>query len=408
MTMKKIDRSTAPLGTKTALNAAMALHRWRRQNGWKGFDPFGIRAMLYDRFGRGPQALALQTEIARLEKRFLYDRPELFHQLLGDEGYADPKTFANFGTGYLKLYRLLGDAQFLGIARECGDWLITDARQRGDTAWGHPFVWYTEANDYYHPPNNPNIYITSLAAHFLWDLFDATADKTYRDQALTACAFLAAAPRLEDRHGGTCFWYIIDRKELAIHNGNLFVASVLTRSGQPDLIALANKAVTYTLADQNEDGSWYYYGPPRSARMTMIDNYHSGFILEALHHSNRILKRDDVDAAIGKGLAYYRRMFSPHGAPYRLGGEAYPQDIHDAAQGIITFARLKDRHPGHLKIAGTIARWAVEEMQDPDGFFYYRKLAEEAKIRMPYMRWSQAPMFKALTCYLAASGKPHA
>jgi hypothetical protein len=378
------------------LNAMKNLHSWRVRNGWRGFDPFGIREKLYERFGMGEKAVALQTLIADLEKQYHFDRPDLFHQLLDDRGYLDPKTFANFGTGYLKMFKATGEIAHLETAGECGRWLIEDSKKRDIPAWGHPFVWYTEANDYFHKKDNPNIYITSLVAHFLLDLFEATGEECYSTKAREAVCYLASLPRLT-RRNGVCFWYIVDREELPIHNGNLFVASVLIRSGNQEYISLGQRAVEYTLSDQNEDGSWYYYGLPRSPKMMWIDNYHSGFILEALHRCNEILHTGEIDLSIRKGLGFYRRLFGPQGEPQRP-GNPFPQDIHDASQGIITFCLLGER-----EAAERIAGWAIREMQDQEGFFYYRKLGTEKIIRFPYMRWSQAPMFKALAMLLAES-----
>lgn len=391
------------MNQKDLRHSLRALHIWRKNNGWKGFDPFGIREKLYERFGMGEKALALQTMIADLEKQYHFDRPYLFHQLLEDQGYLDPKTFANFGTGYLNLYKATGESGHLNTASECGEWLITDSEKRETPAWGHPFVWYTEANDYFHKKNNPNIYITSLVAHFLLDLFEATGEECYSAKAREAIRHLASLPRLIGDRDRICFWYIIDRQELPIHNGNLFVASALIRSGNEKYASLGQRAVEYTLSDQNEDGSWYYYGPPRSPKMMWVDSYHSGFILEALHRCNEVLHSTKIEKAIQKGLDYYSRLFGPAGEPQRPGPNPYPQDIHDAAQGMITFCLL-----GFMGDAERIAEWAIREMQDPQGFFYYRKLGPEKIIRIPYMRWSQAPMFKALTTLLAANQEQHA
>jgi hypothetical protein len=380
--------------------AIRRLDSWRVSNGWRGFDPFGIREKLYEKFGMGEKAIGLQTLIADLEKHSHFERPDLFHELLGDRGYLDPKTFANFGTGYLNLFQATGEKGHLETAKECGRWLIEDSNEREIPAWGHPFVWYTEANHYFHKKNNPNIYITSLVAHFLLDLFEATGEEEYGAKAGEAVHYLASLPRLTADSGGICFWYIIDRRELPIHNGNLFVASVLIRSGSREHTSLAEKAVEYTLSDQNGDGSWYYYGPPRSPKMMWIDSYHSGFILEALHRCNQVLHSSEVETAVRKGLDFYSRLFGPGGEPQRP-GNPFPQDIHDASQGIITFCLQGER-----EAAERIAGWAIREMQDPEGFFYYRKLGPGKIIRFPYMRWSQAPMFKALSALLAAfSGK---
>lgn len=388
---------------KKIFKALKKLEEWRIKNGWKGHDPFGIRHRLYEMEGQCEKAIELQKEISRLETVYSFEKPELFHALLKDTGYYDPKTFANFGKGYIYLYKQNGNDDYLKTAVECGDWLVNDSDNNRLAAWGHPFVWYTEVNRYFHKKNNPNIYITSLVVHFLLDLYEVSGVEKYLAKAHEGIHYLSGLSYYENS-GGICFWYIIDRKELKIHNGNVFVASVLLRSEEKEKMDLAEKALGYTLNDQNRDGSWYYYGPPRNDQMGFIDNYHTGFILEALYYANRTLMRGDIERAIKRGAGFYKKMYSENGEPYRWSDRPFPQDIHDAAQGIATFLLLKDLDPDCLGLGKRIAAWAIDEMQDEAGHFYYRKLTEERVVKFPYMRWSQAPMFKALAIlYLTLS-----
>lgn len=56
-------------------------------------------------------------------------------------------------------------------------------------------------------------------------------------------------------------------------------------------------------------------------------------------------------------------------------------------------ASLDDRY---LRFAVTIADWTINNMQDEEGFFYYRKNKFYIN-KIPYMRWSQAWMMLALS-----------
>jgi hypothetical protein len=79
-------------------------------------------------------------------------------------------------------------------------------------------------------------------------------------------------------------------------------------------------------------------------------------------------------------------------------------DIHNQAQGIITFAQLKDYHPEYLDFAHIIARWTIENMQDRSGYFYYRKYPLFTN-KIPYIRWSQGWMMVALSEMTLARGR---
>ena len=79
----------------------------------------------------------------------------------------------------------------------------------------------------------------------------------------------------------------------------------------------------------------------------------------------------------------------------------YPVNIHNQAQGIITFTRAAAFGFGdhYLDFARTIAEWTIKNMQDLDGHFYYLKYPLFTN-KIPYIRWSDAAMAYALSVYL--------
>ena len=50
-------------------------------------------------------------------------------------------------------------------------------------------------------------------------------------------------------------------------------------------------------------------------------------------------------------------------------------------------------------LANKVLQWTVANMQDKKGYFYYQ-LKKGISSKIPYMRWSNAFMFNALTYYL--------
>jgi hypothetical protein len=75
------------------------------------------------------------------------------------------------------------------------------------------------------------------------------------------------------------------------------------------------------------------------------------------------------------------------------------------AQSIITLVELQDLDETNIPLAHSVLRWAMEHMWDERGFFYYRVL-RACTIRTPYMRWSEAWMFLAMTILLCGSVVP--
>jgi hypothetical protein len=74
----------------------------------------------------------------------------------------------------------------------------------------------------------------------------------------------------------------------------------------------------------------------------------------------------------------------------------YPIDIHSIAQSIITFVELRDLDANNFEQAGSLCLWAIENMQNAEGYFYYQK-GRFLRKGISYMRWSQAWMLYALT-----------
>lgn len=93
---------------------------------------------------------------------------------------------------------------------------------------------------------------------------------------------------------------------------------------------------------------------------------------------------------------YMEKQFLDNGRSlWRLPKE-FPIDIHNQAQGIITFSLLSDYCDNAADFAKTIAKWTIKNMQSDKGFFYYR-IYKHYVNRIPFMRWSQSWMLLALT-----------
>jgi hypothetical protein len=76
--------------------------------------------------------------------------------------------------------------------------------------------------------------------------------------------------------------------------------------------------------------------------------------------------------------------------------ETYPVDAHDVAQAIQTSLALNksdwaDRH----------VRYALENLYLGEGLFCYKHFADGTNHPANFIRWTQAPMYKALAVYHA-------
>ena len=164
------------------------------------------------------------------------------------------------------------------------------------------------------------------------------------------------------------------------------------------------KAVNTGLKLQKNDGSWNYtYWIDKPAEKKQID-FHQGFILDdLLLFMKKYGFEDSYLKSYEKGLDfYYNRQFLPNGQGiYRYPGK-WPVDIHNQAQGIVTFTNASKAGLGqnYFNFARTIAGWTIENMQDNDGHFYFLKYPWFTN-KIPYIRWSDSAMAYALSVFLS-------
>jgi len=162
--------------------------------------------------------------------------------------------------------------------------------------------------------------------------------------------------------------------------------------------ALACSMTDFTIAYQKGDGLWNYsINIDTGKERTQID-FHQGYILDSIHYVMKYCgENQHYRAALTKGTAYYfKQQFKENGrAIFRVPNE-YPIEIHNQSQGIITLTRLTYLSNEYTPFARTIADWTINNMQDKKGYFYYKKYPYHT-IKTPFMRWSEAWMFLALT-----------
>jgi len=106
--------------------------------------------------------------------------------------------------------------------------------------------------------------------------------------------------------------------------------------------------------------------------------------------------------SIEKAVSFYKQnqFYTDGRAKWRL-PYSYPIDIHQQAQGIITFCKIYSlfADESYLDFSKIIAKWTIKNMYDPKGFFYYQKWPIFTN-KNSYMRWNQAWIMLALSCLL--------
>jgi hypothetical protein len=390
--------------------AALELERWMADRDYAGYDPHDFLASPLVR------AATLGSRWAGVAWTQVGKRlPVQLRSLLRVPALRNPKAVGLVLAGRARLER--SDAVSAstwtagGVAAvdEMVWWLErVGVRGYGGVGWGYPFPWANR--EFMVPAGTPSSVATAFVGHGLLDLAE-----TLRGRGPAAAPVARLAGRLADEAGGFlagglaripgpadtfCFSYTpLDRR--AVHNASLLAASLLARLqgvARPEAasvrepVELARRATLFTLAAQRPDGSWPY---GVAARDGWVDSFHTGYVLLALEEVARHLEVPALEEAVERGVAYWRAAFFQGPAVSHRPGGRYPVDTHAVAQAILTFLGLRHRVPGAVEEARRLGRWAVTEMRDPAGFYYYQHHGGWRN-RLPYMRWVQAWMYRAL------------
>jgi len=374
------------------------LERWGAAREWRGRDPYdalnGSRARV---LGRTPLARRLVIQLA---KRSPFD----LSAPLGVSRGENANTIAHV----LSAYARMGDDMGIDAAGRT-EWAIDRLealRSPGyeEPCWGYHFD--VETRFFFYSSETPNTIATAFAGHALIEAAERRGSACAAELAEGVGEFLLR--RIEatadpDPGGAGAYLGYFPGDRTPIHNASMLAASVLARlarrSGRDDFAAAARGAVAYCLAHQRPDGSWPY---AEGGVGGWVDNFHTGYVLDALLRCAHAL--DDGAALAGwhRGLACFReRLFEPNGAPRFTTERLHPIDGQCVAQSIETFALGSALHPELLADARRVLDYGLEHMRRSDGAFYFQRQRRFVN-RAPHMRWVQAPMLSALVSLIAA------
>jgi len=396
--MKPVKRRAAQMTHTDAFfiapTTALKLLAFCRANGWSGHDPYDalngrtlrLIPLLNCRVGR-----LLVTQIVRR-------CPVNLRPLLRVPKTLNPKGAALLLSSLIRLAEA-GTIEPDSTIRSLMGRLV-EARSPigGGVAWGYNFDWQTRS--YLVPKGSPNIICSSFAANALMDVYEFAKDPECLSIATKTAEFLQES-LLWRESSFACFSYTpIERTR--IHNANLLGAALLCRvgkaSGRRTFTETGLAAARYSAASQRENGSWPY-GELPSQRW--IDNFHTGFNLVALRQIGRNASTTEFEPVIRRGFSFYRaHFFEPSGIARYYHDSTYPVDIHSVAQSLITLWEYQDMDAQGRDLALSVFGWAMNNMWDARGFFYYQR-KRYCTVRTPFMRWSQAWMLLALATLLS-------
>lgn len=265
--------------------------------------------------------------------------------------------------------------------------------------WGYNFDWQARRL-FLFPAHTPTVVATNFCATALMEAYEVTHDKRYLEVALSAARFIIEDLHRSEYKDGFLFSYSKLPGNDTVFNASILGSRLLSYcykyTGNETYKQLARKSIVACCAGQEEDGSWRYGMLPVQK---WRDSFHTGYNLDGLIAYQENTGDNSFDENIAKGFDYYiNHFFLDDGTPKYYDNQTYPIDIHCPGQLFVTLSRLH-KFGAFRQTAAKVLQWTIDNMQDPNGYFYYQ-LKPGMSSKIPYMRWSNAFMFSALSFYL--------
>jgi hypothetical protein len=387
---------------KKVTEAFHKLEEYCERENYQGWDPYdGLMSKVFKALPVLPSRKLSRLVWIQLIKK----SPVNLRGVLKIEKGYNPKGLALFISGYSNLSQIeskhSSSVEKINYLAE----KLLKLRTEGfsGSCWGYNFDW--ESRAFFQKQFSPTIVATTYSANALLDAFEVTTNKNYFNAALSAKDFIFNdLNRTYDITGNFAFSYSPFDKT-SVFNASLLGVRLLSRiysfTKEEELIATAKKGVAYVCNQQNADGSWFYSPLPFHQ---WIDNFHTGFNLECIYEYTKYSNDDSFKSNFEKGIDFYLKIFfDKEGRSKYYHNALYPIDIHAPSQLIVTLAKTRLLKQ-HKKIADNVLNWTIENMQSPEGYFYFQKRKYYTN-KIPYMRWSEAWIFYALSFYLVNAEK---
>jgi hypothetical protein len=384
-------------------NSILDLYTFVKKNGFEGFDPYdGLNSQFTSRISKNNKWLKI------IIIQFMKSSPINLRDILDIKKGINLKGVGLFTSAFLKLYGLTNEKKFLNDAQSCLDLLKNSSLKEKYSN----YCWVGSYFDLQFPnaistPEIPSIVCTVACASAFLEHYEQTGSEESLNIAKSSADFLINNLYIEDKEKSYFKYNPVYDENIIVYNASTLGVKVLshiyTYIKKKELLEISKKVMDFILSKQKPTGAWYFSDTNGVERMQI--DFHQGFILEALYDFIHYTHPDDekYTDALRKGAEFYRKeQFLPDGRCKWRYPRVWPIDIHNQAQGIITFSKLHAIRADYLPFADTIAKWTIDDMQDDSGYFYYQKWPFMTN-KIQFIRWGQAWMLLALSTLLEAS-----
>lgn len=407
--LHKVDAQAVYM--KDVLCSFLKLKDYCEKLDYKGWDPYdGLNSKLFQSLPLFKRSALCRLVMIQGFKRCPFNLRRL--AMVPKEHNA--KGIGLFLSGYCNLYHAVLEKPILqkdlGTIEElvqkinylAGLLLKMQSKGYSGACWGYNFDWQAKFL-FLFPKYTPTVVATNFCAMALMEAYEITKEKLYLETALSAANFVLNDLHRTPYNDGFLYSYSPLSGNDTVINASLLGARLLSccykYTGNDHYKRMAELSIKACCGLQEEDGSWVYGMLPTQ---NWKDSFHTGYNLEALKTYQDMTGDNNHKENIEKGFNYYiQNFFLEDGIPKYYHNKVYPIDIHCPGQLFVTLSCL-NKYPEYKELADKVMQWTLKNMQDKQGYFYYQ-LKKGISSKISYMRWSNAFMFHAMSCYIKST-----
>jgi len=388
---------------KKLSNSILLLEQWIEKENFQGWDPFdALNSPVLKSITGG------NRKIGQILVQLFKKSPINFRRIFAVPKGYNPKGMGLFLSSYARISQVEPTDQNFQKIERFASWLeVNKTIGKSGVGWGYNFDWPNRGFFARQgTPTSVNTAFVGLAFLDLYDLLQANPNLNLGEWNVNKCLQVANSAceyllndlnQLKVDKDKICFSYTnLDNRY--IHNANMLAAWLLSeiasRTGNKSYQEKALAAARFTTNYQLSNGSWLY---GIDAMDNWVDNFHTGFVLTGLMAISKNLETTEFDIDIKRGYSFWKKTFLPvMNGPKYYQNKIYPIDVHNIAQTILTGINFSSFDADADKYIEQAFNYGVDQFQSKGGFFYYQKNPLYT-IKIPYLRWSQAWMFRALS-----------
>jgi len=260
--------------------------------------------------------------------------------------------------------------------------------------WGYDFPWQSRSTLI--PAYSPTVVATAFVTNGSSPLTSGSGS-TRRSSSARARPGRAPRSQPHRRPGGTFCWSYSPLDTQAVLNatakGSRLCAQVWSVNGDEQLAAAARASVPICRGAPARGRGLAVRG---RGPAHVVDNFHTGYVLDALDEWRRRTGDAELDGAIERGWRYYRaNLFEPNGVPAVLRQQAPPDRRDRLRQALLTLSRSAT---GRRRSTWRAGWWIASSARTERSATARYSLGRNS---IPYMRWSTAWIFGGLTRVLS-------